>query len=72
MCGSTFHITSPLTLLILIKTKQNKTKHTTLTRVKEMMNYLLHQKLMIKPTVHISALSLGTVSLTETIILFIY
>ena len=25
MCGSTFHITSPLTLLILIKTKQNKT-----------------------------------------------
>ena len=66
-----FNISHNLTINI-ININKNKTKHITSTRVKEMMNYLLHQKLMIKPTVHISALSLGTVSLTETIILFIY
>ena len=69
-----FNISDNLTIDIINK---KKTKYTISKRVKEMMNYFLLQKLMIKPTttksltsrkVHISALSLGTVSLTETII----
>ena len=68
------NISDNLTIDIINK---KKTKYTISKRVKEMMNYFLHQKLMIKPTasesltsrkVHISAISLGTVSLTETIV----